>query len=301
MCRGNTGRRNHAFTLIELLVVISIISILVALLFPAIQKAREAARRTQCINNLAQHSIALHNYQSSFNCLPPGVVNDTGPIQNLEQGYHMSWIVQALPMLDEPTLSRMINFSTSAYSADNAMVRPSRIPVLVCPSDNRRITGAVFVSNYAGVTGGEDIPLDTNNSGLLFLNSNIADKHIKDGASNTLMVGERRADDIINTDLGWMSGTASTLRHTGTPDSRNSPARWNGRQYAAPGESEIDDTDETVSPGPDLATGSFSSPHGQVINFAMADGSVRRVNTSISYKVYQNLGNREDGAMAGRI
>ncbi|MEO1980666.1 MAG: DUF1559 domain-containing protein, partial [Fuerstiella sp.] len=87
---------SRGFTLIEMLVVITIIAILVALLLPAVQQAREAARRTQCKNNLVQLSIALHNYQSSFNCLPPGVVNETGPIQNVEEGYHMSWLVQTL-------------------------------------------------------------------------------------------------------------------------------------------------------------------------------------------------------------
>ncbi len=87
-------RRRTAFTLIELLVVIAIISVLIALLLPAVQAAREAARRVQCVNNLMQLGIALHNYESSYEVLPPGSVNPTGPILNVPKGYHFSWMVQ---------------------------------------------------------------------------------------------------------------------------------------------------------------------------------------------------------------
>src|SRR4051812_26811224 len=95
--------RRGGFTLIELLVVIAIISVLIALLLPAIQAAREAARRVQCVNNLMQLGIALHNYESSYESLPPGVVNDTGPISNIPKGYHASWMLQLLPFLEQKT------------------------------------------------------------------------------------------------------------------------------------------------------------------------------------------------------
>src|ERR1700754_2067028 len=91
----------RAFTLIELLVVIAIIAILIALLLPAVQQAREAARRTQCKNNLMQLGIALHNYQMAFEPPPPGVVNSTGPVLNSPSGYHMGWIAQILPYIEQ--------------------------------------------------------------------------------------------------------------------------------------------------------------------------------------------------------
>src|SRR5690606_30133693 len=111
------GRRsNHclAFTLVELLVVIAIIGILVALLLPAIQAAREAARRTSCMNNLTQLGLALHNYEFHFEALPPGTTNPDGPIRNEPQGNHVSWIVRILPYIEERVLWRNFNAEAGA-------------------------------------------------------------------------------------------------------------------------------------------------------------------------------------------
>ena len=96
----NLRHRPRGFTLIELLVVIAIIAVLIALLLPAVQQAREAARRTQCKNNLVQLGLALQNYEMAHERLPPGTVNVTGPIKSEPAGYHMGWIVQILPHLD---------------------------------------------------------------------------------------------------------------------------------------------------------------------------------------------------------
>src|SRR5437868_11689079 len=89
-------RRTAGFTLVELLVVIAIIGILVALLLPAVQSAREAARHTTCVNNEVQLALAIHNYEFHFETLPPGVINPTGPIRNEPQGIHVSWIARIL-------------------------------------------------------------------------------------------------------------------------------------------------------------------------------------------------------------
>src|SRR3954463_16266498 len=94
-------RRSAAFTLIELLVVIAIIGILIALLLPAVQAAREAARRVSCKNNLAQISIAIQNYENANEMLPPGVLDPMSPIQNLQVGQHHGWMIHLLPYLEQ--------------------------------------------------------------------------------------------------------------------------------------------------------------------------------------------------------
>src|SRR5438445_13645316 len=109
-------RRRPAFTMIELLVVIAIIAILIAILLPAVQSTREAARRTQCANNLLQLGIALGNYASTHRVLPPGVVNDKGPIRTLPQGYHYSWVVPILTSLERGTVYRLFDFRYGVYA-----------------------------------------------------------------------------------------------------------------------------------------------------------------------------------------
>ena len=292
---GTQRKVVHGFTLIELLVSITIICILVALLLPAIQQCREAARRTQCKNNLAQLSIAMHNYQSSFGCLTPGCVNATGPIGNVEEGYHMSWVAQVLPMIDQTSLFRKIDFSVSAYNPLNGAIRETNVNTLYCPTDPLAYSDR-YATNYMGCTGGDDVPIDTNNNGLFFLNSSVQDKEIRDGASNTIMLGERRLEDFMGTrDLGWMSGTSATLRNT---------SKHFGlvRSWGSGGFDDDDKgEDEAGVPELDLQTGSFSSYHTGVVQCALADGSVRTVSVNIDLDVFSWLGNRHDGEMIGEF
>ena len=170
-------RRRYAFTLIELLVVIAIIAILIALLLPAVQQAREAARRTQCKNNLMQLSLALQNYEMAHEVLPPGVVNADGPIHNEPKGYHVSWIVQILPYLDLGNIYNHFDFSAGVYDPKNRPVRERSPDVLRCPSDpfaghvpllsaneEEGIEGGL--SNYAGCHHHVEAPLRPPRSGV---------------------------------------------------------------------------------------------------------------------------------------
>lgn len=280
--------RRPGFTLIELLVVIAIIAILMALLLPAIQQTREAARRTQCKNNLVQLSLAIQNYEASFEMLPPGTVNQEGPIQNIPAGYHMSWIVQILPLMEQTHVFRAIDFSESAYSESNARVRQTQIKVLKCPSDYKPVyqieeVGTVIASSYAGCFSGEDTAIASENNGLLFLNSSVTREQIRDGSANTILLGEK-SFPRQTADLGWMSGTAATLRNTGVGINLG----WDVVNFFSQTSSE-----PPVAPGPD-ATGGFSSLHSGGANFALADGSVRFVSESIDMTIFSYLGNRHD-------
>ena len=126
--------RSTGFTLIELLVVIAIIAVLIALLLPAVQQAREAARRTQCKNNLMQIGLALNNYMMAHEVLPPGTQDDVGPIQSKENGgYHMSWLTQILPFVEQQNVYEHIDFVVPVYDPLNVPVRQQRIATFLCP------------------------------------------------------------------------------------------------------------------------------------------------------------------------
>jgi prepilin-type N-terminal cleavage/methylation domain-containing protein/prepilin-type processing-associated H-X9-DG protein len=272
----------RGFTLIELLVVIAIIAILIALLLPAVQQAREAARRTQCKNNLMQLGIAMHTYEMAFEMMPSGTVNLTGPIRNLGEGYHMSWLVQLLPAMEQAALFGNINFNESVYAPANSGARATPIPSFQCPSDNRLSAAA---SSYAGCFGGEDAAIDTKNNGLLFLNSGVGYREIRDGASNTILAGEKIIPASLK-DLGWMSGTMATLRNTGVAintgwDIGGPRSTRNGSMAPLPAPS-------------DTATSGYSSQHTGGAQFVFADGSVRFLSENIDLKTYANLGHRED-------
>ena len=222
------GRRG--FTLIEMLVVVAIIGILVFLLLPAVQAAREAARRAQCQNNLMQLGLALRNYYLAHGSLPPGVQDPTSPVQNIEQGQHLGWLVHLLPYIEQSPAFEQIDLSLGAYDKRNQAVRNLKISTFQCPSSYEGGTPTVAWSSYAGCHHDVEAPISIDNNGVLFQNSRVRYDDIADGRSHTIFAGERRTDeledgarDIFDAqgrrlgDLGWTSGTRWTLRNTGTP------------------------------------------------------------------------------------
>lgn len=280
-----TDRRRRAFTAIELLVVIAIIAVLIALLLPAVQQARETARRMQCKNNLFQLSLALHNYYQSHQVFPPGSINDTGPIRDDQQGYQFGWIPQILPYLDERLAYQQLDFTQSAHAPRNVTVAKYTPPVLICPS---MATAGLC---YVGVHHDQEAPIDVDNNGVLFLNSSIRYRDISDGRHSTLMLGESRG-------ASWQLGTGASLRNAGSVKISQAelyPGRadYYSGEVAAPQDAAVD---EGAGPtDPLLKVGGFGSSHVDGSNFALCDGSVRFISTRIDADVFRNLANRADG------
>jgi prepilin-type N-terminal cleavage/methylation domain-containing protein len=281
-------RPRRAFTLIELLVVIAIIAVLVALLLPAVQQAREAARRTQCKNNLVQIGLALLNYEMAHERLPPGSVDPNRPIRNEAKGYHVGWMVQVLPYIEQGSTFQHFNFSVGVYDPANKAPGDVRIGSLICPSHGG-VVNRTGVTTYAGVHHDVEAPIDIDNNGVLFLNSSIRDRDIRDGLSNTIFVGE--LTDVPD-GLGWASGTRATLRNAGGGIANLANARPGGGAAPIPPIAAGADPETLL-----LTVGGFSSLHAGGANFAIGDGSVRFINQTINPTVFKNLANRADGEL----
>lgn len=293
-------KRRTGFTLVELLVVITIIGVLVALLLPAVQAAREAARRISCTNNLCQLILAVHNYEMTFGVFPPGTVNDSGPIRNEPQGYHHNWITQILPFIEEQTTFNHVDFRVGVYDDANLRVRQVPIVTLACPS-SFDVGDDLFLTNYAGCHHDVAAPIDADNHGVFFLNSAIRTRDVSDGLSHTLFIGEKliKKDD----DLGWMSGTRSTLRNTGvlinfelTAQRAASQRERLAQLGGIPLELDADDAvDGDVDPV--LAVGGFASRHPGGCNVARGDCSVGFMSETVSVEALQKMGHRSDGQL----
>ena len=189
----------RAFTLIELLVVIAIIAVLIALLLPAVQQAREAARRSQCKNSLKQLGLALHNYHDTHSTLPPGrlVTQVDG------SGHCYSAYGHLLPHLDQAPLYYQIDFNSNPdVGFANAIPLSTNLPVLLCPSDPfvtlqpaSATAPSSAVHNYPLNTG-TTYPISTRNAsgtpvtGIFFENSSVRFRDVTDGMSNTVCISE---------------------------------------------------------------------------------------------------------------
>jgi len=295
--------RRRGFTLIELLAVIAIIGVLVALLLPAVQSAREAARRTHCINNLKQMGLALNGYHDGLGSFPSSYLararftdgaTDTAP------GW--GWGTMLLPYLEQPALYHAANFGQPVEATMNATAVQSMLSAYLCPSDatpdgpftvtdsGANPLAALAPSSYAACVGGDESDTTTgiNNDGLgkgvMFRNSAVRMADIIDGASNTIAVGER----AWSINRGPWAGVVTNGVIGRGPDN---PCPTTGATfYPAATLVQVHCNVLNSITDPDGGLDDFSSRHPGGANVTFADGSVHFFRS-----VLGNSGRRSDG------
>jgi prepilin-type N-terminal cleavage/methylation domain-containing protein/prepilin-type processing-associated H-X9-DG protein len=317
----------RAFTLIELLVVILIIGLLVALLLPAVQSSREAARRTQCANNLRQIGIALQNYSATLGVFPPGW-NAAIPagVQDTDNwwvpaGGNWSWAAKLLGYLEQNPLTGSV-LGSYVVSGETATVASTTLAVFLCPSappggpisftledpseEDPPFTFSIAQSNYVASAGTKNPAYFPRTcGGIFFRNSAVAATGISDGMSSTLMVGERSRDLSIATWPGgallgdnctgpsWPvqvcdpAGTSWILSHTG-------PEPATPFLPGVPPDPRVQVPNDH-QPGPS----GYRSLHPGGCNFLFCDGSVRFVKETVSPTAFAALATRAGGEVVG--
>ncbi len=308
-------RKQQGFTLIELLVVIAIIGILIALLLPAVQQAREAARRTQCRNNLKQLGLGLFNYEATYGTFPPGYLYVAGTeyggpvVPGFEDANHQgfSWGCMILPFLEQVNLYNTINFSLPAFHLSNLSARETHLSIFLCPSDPKSATNFVvrdetsspieqyadgcYAANWGPATASKNLDATPNQSeGVFYRNSKTRIQDITDGSSQTLAVGERTNGLILggvpphpSFETAWFS---SAREISDPPDDHGHMVLFDG-QFAI---------NQGTGPGADRGV---SAPHAGFSLFLQCDGSVRPISENIDFTLYQGLCSRGGGELLG--
>lgn len=298
MVRRHAKMSCAGFTLIELLVVIAILGLLLAVLLPAVNYARESSRRLSCANNLKQIGLALKDYESAYEYLPSGYVTHVDQDGN-ETGPGWGWAVLTLPYIDQQPLFDKINLNAPIDGASMQTLRTHYLPSFVCPSDSAERVWDVSVhdkvgnvveticeiasANYVGVFGVTEPGID--GEGLFFRNSRIRPRDIKDGASNTLMVGERSS---LWCPATWV-GAVSRATLFPPPDSPTMPFVQNSSGMV------LAHTFEGLPNTEGIECNNFSSEHSSGASFVFADGHTMFITDDTDLLAYRAMSTRAGG------
>ncbi len=333
--RSSLARRLHGFTLIELLVVIAIIAVLIALLLPAVQQAREAARRTQCRNHLKQYGLAMHNYHDTYTAFPYGL-RSLGGIPG-EMANRETWFHPLLPYVDQTSLYQAYwkwhidSMATGGYAGSGRThiqqmatftQRFLPVPVASCPSNpggpginGDPASSGGFQGNYVVCTGdGNDLrasPTQAALRGMFWINSRVKLRDVVDGTSNTIMMSE-----VI------VRGFPKGIRSYGEAGSYWNGGYWGEYGFTAlevPNTSVADniygveiastfeckeDTNPLapcVAVKTGLAQNYARSYHTGGVHALMADGSTRFVSSNINLATWRGLSTRANSEIIGEF
>ena len=313
MSRGVFQKRG--FTLVELLVVIAIIGILIALLLPAVQAAREAARRMSCSNNLKQLGLALHNYHDTHKRFAPGAIHMTSatPPENCrDANWGATWILMVLPFVEQSTLQDQYNFSLRARTGNattpNNSVTRENVAALACPSHDR-LTGRLTQDfdgfakgNYAACAGAGRIinVSDYNDRSLRGVFSAVRQygarfAEITDGSSNVVMLSELVADNTggdMRGAWGWCAGPMFSGRANCGGARIFTPSTKQFMDCSHYASNDTSNTSFHVRNNPDAEVDGgvgARSYHPGGVHVCLADGSVRFLSETIEQTLYLNL------------
>ncbi len=324
--REQRRRLGSGFTLVELLVVIAIIGILIALLLPAVQAAREAARRIQCTNNLKQLALAMHTYADAMRSFPPGSITapptgtninnpwmaaqSTASDANNEHG--TSWVLHILPFIEQGSMHNQWNFKSSVSGSTNLALSQNNIAAFYCPSRRGEVEQTALTlggnrtgggNDYGGCAGSgrtfeetdskpyltattAEFWLYAQRKGILTRNSGTRFSAIADGTSSTIVVGE----------VQRLHRPTSTAQRSQDGWAIGGAATLFSTFEVTPVRSGTPEAGGTKNSG--MNNGYFESPgsnHSGGSNFGIADGSVQFISENIDRHVLRKLGSMADG------